>query len=520
MNAGIRVRLRALGALGLLVALLAGCSATATPSPSASPSPSGAPPASAGTPSTPPASASPSATAAATAAASTVPTAPPATPAPLGTWVPAGPLPNELYGWGVAAVAVAPAEALLLARDAKSAARWDATNETWVSATPMNAERHGFAAVTLQDATVLVAGGVDQRELEHWRSYSSAYIYDPTTPAGTWTKQGLMGTARTIPAAAVLPDGRVLVAGGSYIDGSPWEWEGLGPSGITLAAFDPGRSGSGRRGIRRFDDSAAPSAGAALATAEIFDPATGRWTPTGSMRFARAGAQAVTLADGRVLVVGPSSFETGEFRATMDARVFDTAEVFDPATGRFTLVGSLPPIDRIALSAQGVTVPTEDPWMTSVGSLVALPDGGAVLIAHHDAWKHQADVVRDFRFDAATGQWTQIGPTWASSVDWGGSDVVLHHTEGIDRSGASVAPLPDGRVLEAGGSEVVGEAGDLASSSSARAWDPATGEWSPLPAMPAARSYGAAAALLDGSIMIAGGDWSESGPETSVRYVP
>jgi hypothetical protein len=420
----------------------------------------------------------------------------------------------------VTVVAVGRDGALLIGRDALGTARWDPAGATWSPATPMNAQRNGFAAVTLLDGRALVAGGVDQAEPEHWRSYSSAYLYDPSTPAGTWTKQGLMGTARTIPAAAVLPDGRVLVAGGAFIDGSPWEWEGLGPSDITLAAFAPGGPGSGRRGIRRFDDSAAPSIGAALATAEIFDPATGRWTPTGSMRFARAGAQAVTLADGRVLVVGPSSFETGEFRANVDPRVFDTAEVYDPATGRFTLVGSLPPIDRTALAAEGVTVPTEEPWMTSVGTLVALPDGGAVLVAHHDAWKHQADVVRDFRFDAATGAWAQVGPTWASSIDWNGSDVVLHHTEGIDRSSASVAALNGGRVLEAGGTEVVGAAGDLRATASARAWDPATGAWSPLPPMPTARSYAAAATLGDGSVMVAGGEWSESGPETSVRYVP
>ncbi len=517
MNASIQAR--ALGALGLAVALLAGCSATATPSPEGPPSPSLAPtaPATGGIPTAAP---SPTTAPATPAAPPPTPTAAPVTPAPPGTWVAAGSLPNELYSWGVTPVAVGRDGAFLIGRDALGTARWDPATSTWSRAAPMNAERHGFAAVTLLDGRVLVAGGVDPREPEHWRSYSSAYLYDASTPAGTWTKQGLMGTARTIPAAAVLPDGRVLVAGGAFIDGSPWEWEGLGPSDITLAAFAPGGPGSGRRGIRRFDDSAAPSIGAALATAEILDPVTGRWTSTGSMRFARAGAQAVTLADGRVLVVGPSSFETGEFRATMDPRVFDTAEVYDPATGRFTLVGSLPPIDRTALAAEGVTVPTEDPWMTSVGTLVALPDGGAFLVAHHDSWKHQADVVRDFRFDPATGEWTQVGPTWASSLDWGGNDVVLHHTEGIDRSGASVAPLPGGRVLEAGGSEVVGERAELKGSDSARAWDPVTGAWASLPSMPAPRSSGATTVLGDGSVMIAGGDWSDSGSETSVRYVP
>ena len=233
-----------------------------------------------------------------------------------------------------------------------------------------------------------------------------------------------------------------------------------------------------------------------------------------------SGQVQLVFNDDTHLVVGPSSFETGEFRAQMDPRVFDTAEVYDPATGTFTLAGSLPPIDRAALAAEGVPVPTEDPWMTSVGALVALPDGGALLVGHRDSWKHQADVVRDFRFDAAAGRWTQVGPAWAGAGDWSGNDVVWRYTPGIDRSGASVGPLPDGRVLEAGGFEIDAQSGDQHASATARAWDPATGQWSPLPPMPGARSGGAAATLGDGSVMIVGGDWSESGGETAIRFVP
>ena len=41
-----------------------------------------------------------------------------------------------------------------------------------------------------------------------------------------------------------------------------------------------------------------------MATAELFDPTTGSWSQTGPMTYARIGAAAVTLADGRVLVFG------------------------------------------------------------------------------------------------------------------------------------------------------------------------------------------------------------------------
>jgi hypothetical protein len=40
------------------------------------------------------------------------------------------------------------------------------------------------------------------------------------------------------------------------------------------------------------------------ASAEVYDPATGVWSPTGSMSVARATHLSVTLADGRVLVAG------------------------------------------------------------------------------------------------------------------------------------------------------------------------------------------------------------------------
>ena len=62
------------------------------------------------------------------------------------------------------------------------------------------------------------------------------------------------------------------------------------PPGAILADTDPGRPPI-----------------AALATAELYDPVTDTWSATGPMRYARYGAEAVTLADGRVLVVGSSS---------------------------------------------------------------------------------------------------------------------------------------------------------------------------------------------------------------------
>ena len=81
----------------------------------------------------------------------------------------------------------------------------------------------------------------------------------PQVPSGTWAPAGDMTQSRWSAAAALLPDGRLLISGG----------------------FD----GTG-----------------SLATAEIY--ASGGFTACGSMQIARGAHTAVTLADGRVLVAG------------------------------------------------------------------------------------------------------------------------------------------------------------------------------------------------------------------------
>ncbi len=103
-----------------------------------------------------------------------------------------------------------------------------------------------------------------------------------------------MSVARYAAAAAPLPDGRVLVAGG---------WS--------------------------FTTNTDPS----LASAEIYDPTTDTWTPTGSMNDARASFSLVALPDGRLLALG--GVDPGY-------HVLSTAEIYDPATGKWQRTGSLP----------------------------------------------------------------------------------------------------------------------------------------------------------------------------------
>jgi len=77
--------------------------------------------------------------------------------------------------------------------------------------------------------------------------------------------------------------------------------------------------------------------GHATATAEVFDPVAGVFTPTGSMRSAVYSHVATLLNDGRVLVAGGLRYDAnrnGDFGIA-------SADVFDPASGAFTTAGNM-----------------------------------------------------------------------------------------------------------------------------------------------------------------------------------
>jgi hypothetical protein len=136
---------------------------------------------------------------------------------------------------------------------------FDPATRNWSGAGNLAAARYAHTATLLPTGEVLVAGGTRQENHYpnlRYNNLDSAEIYDSNT--GTWTSAASLGSARGGHTATLLPDGRVLVAGGSivgpsyttivlksaelYGDASP---PGTIDSSFTGAWYDPAQSGHG-----------------------------------------------------------------------------------------------------------------------------------------------------------------------------------------------------------------------------------------------------------------------------------
>jgi Kelch motif/Galactose oxidase, central domain len=279
----------------------------------------------------------------------------------------------------------------------------------------MGTPRYAAVAAPLKGGRVLVAGGYyDDGSGDHY--LASAEIFNPATNSFSSAGIGAMGTARRGAVAAPLPDGRVLVAGGDYVDGGGDHY---------------------------------------LASADVFDPATNAFTPVGDMGIPRVRAAAAPLPDGRVLVAGGNDGTTR----------LSSAEVFNPGTNAFTPVNDMG-TDR----ARAAAVPLPDGRVLVAGGTNGVPLSSAVV------------------FNPATNSFSSAGIG----------------AMGTARQAPAAAPLPDGRVLVSGGVYVEALGGYLAS---AEVFDPATNSFSSagIGAMGTARTGAAAAPLPDGRVLVAGG---------------
>jgi hypothetical protein len=325
----------------------------------------------------------------------------------------------------------------------------------WVSTADMQRAREDHVAALLPDGRVFVAGGAPSLSV-----VQESEMFDPATLS--WSLCTPMIKQRHRAAAVTLPDGRVLVVGGISDDGS-------------------------------FKDSP---------MAEIYDPGSDTWSVSGAMSEGRHHPGAALLPDGRVLVVGGRlSF----------VKELSNADIYDPQTATWTSVGPM---------TQGYGEPT----------VTVLPNGDVFVVGGGGSFSSRGDI-----FHPATGVWeetssgvielyghtatllpdgtvlvaggTSSGPVGTVQIYNPGTNTwsMTGSSEYEHQFGQAVL-LPSGKVLLLGGYE------DSNSWTSVEVYEPQTGTWSLGPPMSQGRAHFPAVLLLDGRVLVSGGDSPAGGP--------
>jgi hypothetical protein len=215
----------------------------------------------------------------------------------------------------------------------RSAELYDPATGQFQTTGAMNLARVGPAAALLQSGKVLIVGGFVGHACT-----DSAEMYDPVN--GKFTTIGKMTAVRGNPSATLLADGDVLITGGADHD-SPG---GVASAEIFHAASSKFEAVGSMHAGRIAQTSTLLADGRVLiaggrgdsvtASAEIYDPAGKRFSPTGDMSTARYKHTAGRLADGRVLIAGGS--DERDWHGALAS-----AEIYDPRTGKFTSTSAL-----------------------------------------------------------------------------------------------------------------------------------------------------------------------------------
>ena len=298
---------------------------------------------------------------------------------------------------------------------------YDPNSGSWTVTRKMAEARWGHTATLLSTGKVLVAGGY----VNGAASLDSSELYDPST--GRWTATGDMTVGRGGHVATLLPDGTVLVVGGGAED---TQLEG----------------------------------GPRSATAELYDPRSGKWTATGKLTEARMGFTATLLPDGTVLVGGGD----GGFTA---------AELYDPGSRKWTATGSMAE-GRFGHTA---TLLTDGTVLVTGGCACSDPGAGALASAE--------------LYQPSTGEWTATD------------------SMGVARIFHAATRLSDGRVL------VVNDGLPGERSPSAELYDPAAGGWAAT-ASPARPRYGYTTTLLQSNSVLLVGDYDYDSQASAELYDP
>jgi hypothetical protein len=181
-----------------------------------------------------------------------------------------------------------------------SAELYDPATGTFTPTGNMQKARTGHSATLLADGKVLIAGGYGPNCAGC--PDNTAELYDPAT--GVFTQTGDMPGPIALHSAVLLTSGLVLIAGGDFCGVT-------GAGGGSECAAEDGTN-----------------------QALLYDSTTGSFKLTGAMAFARISHSATLLFSGKVLIAGGTGADT-------PTGLTFSVELYDPATGLFSRTGSM-----------------------------------------------------------------------------------------------------------------------------------------------------------------------------------
>ncbi len=332
----------------------------------------------------------------------------------------------------------------------------------WSTAASLTEKRINHTMTALGSGKVIITGGnnfaaVGTTDL----AIATTEIRDPAT--GTWGPAAPMTSPRLGHTATLLGNGKLLVVGGTVsgnqtgalasaelYDPATNTWAAVPSIAVARYGHEAAAVGPGKVLILGGIDGSADM----LASAELYDSATNTWTAVPAMATARATFTLTALADGKLLVAGGKAKTLSSIAS---------AELYDPATNTWTATAPLH---------------TSRYWHTAT-----LLESGKVLVA---GGSNASDPVLSGGlktteiYDPLTGAWSPGAPLATERGD--------KHT---------ATRLANGGVLLTGGEPVPGTTAEL--------YDPSADAWIDAGTLALNRDYSTASLLDDGSVLLAGG---------------
>lgn len=346
-------------------------------------------------------------------------------------------------------------------------------------------------------------------------------------PTGTWVQAPDLATIRGTASADTLKEGKVLAAGGGVgaiplaaaelFDAASGQWTPTGQlnearRGHATAVLSDGRVLAA--GGRNLD-------GNPTASAEIFDPTAGTWSSTEPMSLGRIGHSMTALVDGRVLVAGGTSAGAGTAGGGQTIRPEPSAEIFDPSTGTWTATPAMSTgrFEHTATAlADGKVLmvggqgPGEGGRLTALATAELFDPAARSFVATTDLAEGRTNHAAALLVDKSTV--LVIGGAGGANADvsLGSAELYDARSGSWTRAGQLSTPRTGATATLLVDGRVLVAGGESAvrgqrrSLLAAEVFDPQGREWRSAGDMRCPRSEQAAALLGDGSVLVVAGD--------------